>query len=133
MTIRLIVTALLTFLIGFLVLQAVAYGIGFAVSPQGGVNEFGYAAPTVVDDLTVALVGLVGVGMVGVAALLVLAAILVWRANPAGAWVAIIVGGLYVLSGLQAVRAEWWWDAWFYSITGVLLLVLVTEPLRRLR
>ena len=59
----------------------------------------------------VALVGLVGVGMLGIAALLILSAILVCRANPTGAYVAMVIGGIYVLSGLCAFRAEWWWDA----------------------
>ena len=122
--IRLTLTAVLTCLMGFLVLQALGYGVGFAVNPASGVNEFGYGAPTVVDDLTVALVGLIGVGMLGVAALLVQAAILVWRANPAGTYIAMTTGVIYVLLGLQAVRAEWWWDAWFYSLTGALLVLL---------
>ena len=44
---------------------------------------------------------------------------LVWRANPVGACVAMITGGIYVLAGLNAFRAELWWDANFYSITGL--------------
>ncbi len=123
-TLRLILTTVLILLIGLLVLQALGYGVGFAIDPESGVKEFGYEKPTVVEDLTVALVGLVGVGMLGTAALLILSAILVWRANPAGAYVAMIVGGVYVLSGLCAFRAEWWWDAYFYSVTGASLIVL---------
>lgn len=123
-TIRIILTTVLTLLLGLLVLQALGYGVGFAIDPESGVKEFGYEEPTVVDDLTVALVGLVGVGMIGIAALLILSAILVWRANPAGAYVAMIIGGIYVLAGICAFRAEWWWDANFYSITGALLIVL---------
>lgn len=121
---RTLLTTVLMLLIGLLVLQALAYGVSFALDPASGVKEFGYEEPTVVDDLTVALVGLVGVGMVGVAALLFLSAVLVWRANPAGAWAATIVGGLYVLAGLCAYRAEWWWDVYFYSVTGAMLIVL---------
>jgi len=83
-TVRLILTTVLILLIGLLVLQAIGYGVGFAIDPESGVKEFGYEEPTVVEDLTVALVGLVGVGMLGIAALLILSAILVWRANPAG-------------------------------------------------
>ena len=83
-TVRLTLTAVLIALIGLLVLQALGYGVGFAIDPESGVNEFGYEEPTVVENLTVALVGLLGVGMVGIAALLILSAILVWRANPAG-------------------------------------------------
>ena len=123
-TVRLILTTVLILLIGLLVLQAIGYGVGFAIDPESGVKEFGYEEPTVVEDLTVALVGLVGVGMLGIAALLILSAILVWRANPAGAYVAMMIGGIYVLSGLCAFRAEWWWDASFYTFTGALLIVL---------
>lgn len=123
-TARILVSAILTLLMGILVLQALAYGLAFALDPESGVKEFGYEAPIVVEDLTVALVGLAGVGMIGTAALLVLSAILVWRANPAGAYVAMIVGGVYVLSGLCAFRAEWWWDANFYGGSGASLLVL---------
>ena len=106
-SLRVGLTAVLTVLIGLLVLQALAYGLTFAIDPAGGVKEFGYEAPTVVEDLTVALVGLVGVGMVGAAALLVFSAILIWRKNPAGAYLAIIVGAVYVLSGFCSFRAEW--------------------------
>jgi len=122
--IRRILTAALIVLIGLLVLQALGYGIGFVIDPESGVGEFGYEKPTVVDNLTVTLVGLVGVGMLGVAALLILSAILVWRGNPAGAYVAMIIGGVYIGAGLCALRAEWWWDAWFYGGTGASLTVL---------
>lgn len=121
---RITLTTILTLLIGLLVLQALAYGLSFALDPESGVKEFGYEAPVVVEGLTVGLVGLVGIAMVGAAALLGLSAILVWRANPAGAYVAMIVGGAYVLAGLCAFRAEWWWDAYFYSIMGAALIVL---------
>ena len=110
-TIRTTVTTVLVLLIGLLVLQSLGYGVGFAINPAGGVGEFAYDVPSTVDDLTVTLVGLVGVGMLGVAALLILSAILVWRANPAGAYVATITGGVYVLAGLNAARADLWWDA----------------------
>jgi hypothetical protein len=123
-TIRITLTTVLVLLIGLLVLQPLGYGMGFAINPEGGVGEFGYDVPTAVDDLTVTLVGLVGVGMLGVAALLILSAILVWRANPAGAYVAMITGGVYVLAGLNAARAELWWDANFYSLTGASLILL---------
>ena len=123
-TIRIILTTVLVLLIGLLVLQALSYGVGFALYPESGVKEFGYEEPTAVDDLTVTLVGLVGVGMLGTAALLILSAILVWRANPAGAYVAMITGGVYVLSGMCALRAEWWWDANFYTIAGASLILL---------
>ncbi len=122
--IRRILTAALIVLIGLLVLQALGYGIGFVIDPEGGVREFGYEKPTVVDNLTVTLVGLVGVGMLGVAALLILSAILVWRGNPAGAYVAMIIGGVYIGASLCALRAEWWWDAGFYGGTGASLIVL---------
>lgn len=122
--IRRILTLALTLLIGLLILQALGYGIGFVIDPESGAGEFGYEKPPVVDDLTVALVRLVGVGMLGNAALLILSAILVWRGNPAGTYVAMILGGIYVAVGLSALRAEWWWDAGFYGGTGALLIVL---------
>ena len=70
------------------------------------------------------LVGMVGVGMLGIAALLILSAILVLCSNPVGTYVTMIVGGIYVLEGMCAFRAEWWWDANFYSLTGASLIVL---------
>ena len=123
-TIRSTLTTVLMLLIGLLVLQSLGYGVGFAIDPEGGVGEFGYEVPPAVDDLTVTLVGLVGVGMLGITALLILSAVLVWRANPAGAHVAMITGGIYVLAGMNAFRAALWWDANFYGITGVSLIVL---------
>ncbi len=122
--VRFVVTAVFSLLAGVLVLQALAYGVGFALNPESGVGEFGYQTPTVVEPLTVMLVGLVGVGMLANAALLVVSVVLVWRANPAGAYVAMIVGGAYVLYGAVAYRAEWWWDANFYGFTGAALFVL---------
>ena len=35
-----------------------------------------------------------------------------------------ITGGVYVLAGMCALRAEWWWDMGFYTITGASLIVL---------
>ncbi len=121
---RLVATSALIALIGLLMLQALGYGIGFALDPAAGVGEFGSPQPAVVDDLTVSLVGMVGVSMLGTAALLTLAAILVWRKNPAGVLVTAMLGAGYVLVGMSAFRAEWGWDGYFYVITGVALIVL---------
>ncbi|MDH3734240.1 MAG: hypothetical protein OEU54_11940 [Gemmatimonadota bacterium] len=121
---RRILTLTLTLLIGLLVLQALGYGIGFVIDPESGAGEFATEAPSVVDDLTITLVRLAGVGMLGFAALMVLSAILVWRRNPAGIYVAMILGGIYIAVGLSALRAGWRWDAGFYGGTGVALIVL---------
>lgn len=118
------VSTVLTIFMGVLVVQALAYGVSFALDPAGGVDEFGYEVPPPEDALTVGLVSLVGVAMIGAAVLLVLAAGLIWRGVPTGAQVAMIVGGLYVLSGIQAYRAQWWWDAYFYGATGAALVLL---------
>jgi hypothetical protein len=122
--VRLILTAVLTLLIGLLVLQAAAYGIGFAVDPVGNAGEFGFEAPDPVDELTVELVRLVGISMIGGAVLLAFSAILIWRATPAGAYLAMIIGGIYVVVALHAVNAEQWWGAGLYGITGAALIVL---------
>lgn len=118
---RIILTTVLTLLIGLLVLQALAYGIGFAFDPEGNAGEFGYEAPDPVDELTVELVRLVGISMIGGAALLAFSAILIWRAAPSGAYLAMIIGAIYVVVAFRAVNA---WDAGFYGITGVALIVL---------
>lgn len=122
--VRTIVTTVLTLLIGLLVLQALAYGIGFASDPAGNAGEFGYEAPDPVDELTVELVRLVGISMIGNAALLAFSAILIWRASPSGAYLAMIIGAIYVVVAFGAVNAGQWWDAGFYGITGVALVVL---------
>jgi hypothetical protein len=124
--VRRIVTTALLILLGLLVLQALAYGIGFAIDPAGGVGEFGQEPPPIVDDLTVGLVGLIGVGMLGMSALLTLSAVLIWRGIPTGATIAMVVGGVYLLAGMSALRAGWMWDAYFYGITGPLLIALST-------
>ncbi len=124
MVIRRVLTTALLVLLGLLVLQSLAYGLGFAVDPAAGVGEFGQEPPPVVSDLTIGLVGLLGVGMLGMATLLTLSAVLIWRSNPAGASIAMVVGGIYLLAGLSAFRAGWMWDAYFYGITGPLLIIL---------
>jgi len=116
-------SVVLTLLIGLMVLQALAYGISFALNPEGGVGEFA-TKPTVGDELTVALVGLVGVGMIGFAALMILSTILIWRGNPAGAWVVMILGGVYIAVSLCSHRAGWSWDANYYGMFGTALIVL---------
>lgn len=122
--IRVVVTGALLLVLGVLILQALGYGIGFFLDPASGVGEFASPPPEIVDALTVALVGLVGVGMIGAAAMLGLAAMLIIRANPAGTYVAMTVGGVYILTGVSAWRAGWAWDASFYVCSGVLLLLL---------
>ena len=97
-TIRIVLTTTLILLMG--------YGVGFALDPESGVRAFGYEEPTVVNNLVVTLVGLVGVGMLGFAALLILSVILVWREDPSGPYVAMITGGVYVLVSACAFRAE---------------------------
>ena len=123
-TVRIIMTTVLTLLIGLLVLQALAYGVGFALDPEANVGEFGYEAPDPLDQLTVELVRLVGISMLGSAALLGFSAILIGRAIPAGVYLAMIIGAIYVIIAFGAVDAEQWWDAGFYGITGVALVAL---------
>lgn len=108
----------------FMIVQALGYGVGFALDPASGVGEFASEPPDVPNDLTVALVGLVGVGMLGMAALLAMAASLMWRARPSGAWLAMIGGSVYVAAGLSAFRAGWAWDGWFYVVAGGVLVSL---------
>ena len=121
---------LLTVLIGLLVLQALAYGIGFVLDPAGNAGEFGLEVSEPVDELTAELVRLVGLAMIGSAVLLILAAVLIWRADPVGSFLAMIIGAFYVVVALQAGMAGSWWDAGFYGITGVALIVLAAAVLR---
>lgn len=122
--IRFAVTGALLLVLGLLVLQALGYGIGFFLDPASGVGEFASPPPDVVDELTVALVGLVGVGMLGTAAMLGLAAVLIVRGNSAGTYIMATIGGIYILAGFSAWRAGWAWDASFYVCSGALLLLL---------
>lgn len=121
---RAVTRTALFLLIGLLILQALGYGIGFFFDPASGAGEFASPPPEVADELTIALVGLVGAGMLGAALFLGLAAVLVWRTEPAGTWIAMTIGFVYVLSGASAYRAGWGWDAYFYAGTGALLFVL---------
>ncbi|NNF28059.1 MAG: hypothetical protein HKN73_12610 [Gemmatimonadetes bacterium] len=114
----------LLLVIAILILQAVGYGVGFFLDPVSGLAEFASPPPEGTDALTVALVGMTGVGMIGAAALLVLAAALTLGGRPAGGYLAITVGGVYILAGLSAFRAGWSGDAYFYVGAGLLLLVL---------
>ena len=118
---RLGVTAILLLLIGVLVLQALGYGIGFFFDPAGGLGEFASPPPPGEDELTVALIGLVGAGMLGAAAVLAVAFVLILRGKPAGSHLAMAVGCVYLLAGLSAFRASWTWDAYFYLASGGLL------------
>ena len=114
----------LTLLIGLLILQALAYGLGFLLDPASNAGEFGYEVAEPVDALTVALVRVVGISMIGAAALLALSVILVWRGVPAGTYIASVIGAIYIAVSLLAADAGSWWDAGFYGITGVALVAL---------
>lgn len=120
---RIASTALLV-VIGVLVLQALGYGIGFYLDPASGVDEFASPPPAIPDELTIALVGIVGAAMIGTAVMLTTAAVLVVRGNAAGALVSFVVGAVYVLTGVSSYRSDWAWDAGFYSATGLLLMLL---------
>ncbi|NNM34858.1 MAG: hypothetical protein HKO53_17405 [Gemmatimonadetes bacterium] len=119
----------LLLVIAILILQALGYGIGFFLDPASGLGEFATPPPEGTDALTVALVGMTGVGMIGAAALLALAAGLVLGGRRAGGYVAITVGGVYILAGMSAFRAGWSGDAYFYAGAGLLLLVLAGAAL----
>ncbi|NNF27035.1 MAG: hypothetical protein HKN73_07445 [Gemmatimonadetes bacterium] len=119
-----IVRIALLFVIGILILQSLGYGVGFFFDPAGGVGEFASPPVDPEDELTIALVGLVGVGMLGTVAMLALAVTLIVKANPAGTYIAMTIGAVYVLTGASAWRAGWTWDASFYACAGALLMVL---------
>lgn len=124
-SVRLAVTTILLLLwTGFLILQALGYGIGFFFDPAARLGDFASPPPTADAELTTALVGLVGAGMLGAAAVLACAVVLILRRDPAAAYLVMAVGGLYVLAGVSAIRAAWTWDAYFYIGTGGLALLL---------
>ena len=122
--VRFVLTTTLLLLIALLILQALGYGLGFFLDPGSGIGEFAVPPTSDDDPLTVALVGLVGVGMLGAALALGLAAFLLLRRNPAGSYLAVAVGAAYVLAGVSAFRAGWTWDASFYAGSGGLLVGL---------
>lgn len=119
-----VLTATMVLLMCFLILQALGYGIGFFVDPVSGLGEFASPPPPGSDDLTVALVGLVGVGMIGAAALMALSVVLVLRGRPVGSTIGMLVGCIYLLAGVSVMRAGWTWDASFYLGGGGSLLLL---------
>lgn len=111
-------------LTGVLILQGLAYGVGFFLDPASGLGEF--ATPPGADDdqLAIGLVGLVGVAMIGAAALLAWSAILLFKDDAFAPRMTMLVGAMYVLAGISAYRVGWMWDASFYAGTGVLLFTL---------
>ncbi len=121
---RVAVTLPLLLLMGVLVAQALGYGIGFFFDPTSGLGEFASPPPAEDSPLTVALIGLVGVGMLAAAAALSLAAILIFRRHPGGLHVAMFIGCVYVLAGVSVLRAGWTGDAGFYLGSGGLLVLL---------
>lgn len=114
----------LLLVVGFVVLQALGYGVGFFFDPAGGVGEFASPPGDPEDELTIALVGLVGVGMLGTVLMLGLAVSLIMKSDPAGPYIAMTVGAVYVLAGVSAWRAGWTWDASFYAGAGTVLVLL---------
>lgn len=130
---RRLVTGIWLLLVAVLVLQSLGYGIGFFLDPASGLGEFATPPPAGGDDaLTVGLIGMVGVGMLGAAALFALAAFHTLRGSTAGAHLGIVLGVVYVLAGVSAFRSGWGWDAWFYTGAG-LLLMMTSAAVRLLR
>ena len=127
-----VVTAALLLLTVVLILQALGYGIGFFFDPKSGVGEFASPPPAGDNELTVALIGLIGVGMLASAATLTLSAALVIKRRTAGPFLAMAVGFAYVLAGGSVLRVGWVWDASFYAGSGA-LLILLAVALRGLR
>lgn len=129
--IRGVVAAALLLLMAALVLQALGYGIGFFFVPESGLGEFA-SPPRGGDELTVALIGLIGAGMLGAAGLLIWSAVLVFKNDPTGPFIAMAVGVVYMLAGVSVLRSGWTWDAAFYAGSGA-LLVLLSGAVRGLR
>ena len=117
---------------GVLILQGLAYGVGFFLDPVSGLGEFASPPRAGNDDLAIALIGLVGVAMIGAAALLTWAAILLFKDDPFAPWMTMLVGAVYVLAGLSSYRVGWMWDASFYAGSGALLFML-SVAVHRLR
>ena len=91
--IRTLLPGSLLLLIGLLVLQALGYGLGFFFDPSSGLGEFASRPPPGEDDLTVALISLVGVGMLEAATLLTWSAVLLFKREATGLHLAMVVGG----------------------------------------
>ncbi len=119
-------------LTGMLILQGFGYGVGFFLDPVSGLGEFASPPRAEHDHLTVALVGLVGVAMIGASVLLTWAAVLVFKDDVLGPSMTMLVGALYVLVGISAYRVGWMWDATFYVGSGGLLVAL-SVAVRRFR
>lgn len=119
-------------LTGVLILQGLAYGVGFFLDPVSGLGEFASPPPVGNDDLAIALIGLVGVAMIGASALLTWAAVLLFKDDALAPWMTMLVGAVYLLAGISSYRVGWMWDAWFYGGSGVLLFLL-SVAVHRLR
>ena len=109
--------------LSLLVLNALAYGCWFIVSPQEGFGEFG-RLPEQAGAGALYLVGLVGIAMLGAAAFALLAMYLLIRGRPGGLPVAVVLGACYLGIGLFALLNGMPVDAMIYGGFGLLVAAL---------
>lgn len=110
-------------ILSLLALNALAYGAWFITSPLQGLGEFGPAiAPAAAGALY--LVSLVGMAMLGAAAIAVLAIYLLVRGRAEGFWMAGVLGVAYLGTGILALHNQLMVDAAIYGSFGVLVTVL---------
>ena len=121
---RLLASTVLILLVGLLVSQSLAYGIGFVSDPDDNVRELAMVVPGPAAALTPGLVRLIGAAMVAIAALLTLAAIMILRGRPLGTAILMVIGAIYLAVALLAAQAGSWWDVGFYGSAGVALIAM---------
>jgi hypothetical protein len=105
--------------LAFLALHSFSYGSGFVLDPVVGAGEFGDNTPP--SEAAAHLVGLVGVILLLLALTAVVAAILLLRGRPGGAWLTLGLGIAMLSIGAYWATLGSTWDAGIYSGIGFLL------------
>lgn len=105
--------------LAFLALHSLSYGSGFIANPVVGAREFGDNTPP--SEAAEHLAGLVGVILLLLAVTAAVAAILLLRGRPGGAWLTLGLGIAMLSIGAYWAALGSAWDVGIYGSFGLLL------------
>lgn len=118
-----------TLVLLFLALHSTSYGLGFVADPAQGAREFGDTAPQ--SQVAAHLAGLVGVGLLMLAATALVATVLLLRGHPGGGWLTLGIGLELLGVGVYWTSVGNSWDGGFYTVVGLMLAVTGSLSIRR--